>query len=210
MTARKKLWLFSALIYGAFVFWYTDFSGPLSDAEIQDWKSTMQSNGATPERIAYFETFFREDTGRQFLMFNAIDLNKNPPTVEGAEPGENADQLMGRYMEHMLAEFLGRACHPVITGTAVFSAFDLAGIEGAENWDQGAIVRYRSRRDIMHIIANPTTLEKHKFKVAALEKTIAYPIEPGFYLGDLRWLLGLVLLAITALLDIRLLTRQQS
>ena len=45
---------------------------------------------------------------------------------------------------------------------------------------------------------------QHDFKLAGLEKTIAYPIEPRIYLGDLRLLLGLFMLAITALLDARL------
>lgn len=161
----------------------------------------MQANGSSPDRIAYFERFFKEDTGRQFLMLNAIDMNENPPDVKGAEPGENATQLMGRYMEHMIGELLGRASHPVIIGSAPFTAIDLVGIEGAENWDQGAFFRYRSRRDFMHIIANPMTLKRHKFKLAALEKTIAYPVETSLYLGDLRLLLGLLILAFTALLD---------
>ena len=210
MTSRTKVWLVSALIYGAFVFWYTDLNGPITEEELQDWKSSMQANGSRPERIAYFEKFFRDDTGRQFLMLNAIDLNENPPQVEGADANETADQLMARYLEHMLSEFFWRACHPVITGDAVFTAFDLAGIEGAEVWDQGAFVRYRSRRDIMQIISNPATIENHRFKVAALEKTIAYPVEPNFYLGDLRLLFGLLILAVTALLDSLLLNRRQS
>lgn len=201
MTARSKLWLISALIYSAFVFWYSDFGGPVTETEIQKWKQSMQANGTSPERIAYFEQFLQEDTGRQFLMLNAIDMNENPPNVEGAEPGESADQLMGRYMEHMFPELLGRASHPVIIGSAPFTAIDLVGIEGAESWDQGAFFRYRSRRDFMHIIANPVMLESHKFKLAALEKTIAYPIETSLNLGDLRLLFGLLILVLTALLD---------
>jgi hypothetical protein len=204
MTARNKLWLISALIYGAFVFWYTDFGGPVTEVEIQEWKQSMQANGTSPDRIAYFERFFREDTGRQFLMLNAIDMNETPPDVEGAQPGESADRLMGRYMEHMIGELLGRASHPVIIGSAPFTAIDLVGvvgIEGAENWDSGAFFRYRSRRDFMHIIANPMTLSRHKFKLAALEKTVAYPVETELNLGDLRLLLGLLILAMTALLD---------
>ena len=45
---------------------------------------------------------------------------------------------------------------------------------------------------------------RHDFKMAGLEKTIAYPIEPRIYLGDLRLLLGLFMLAVTALLDAHL------
>jgi len=201
MSARKTLWLIPALIYGAFVFWYTDFGGPVTETEIQEWKQSMQANGIAPERITYYERFLKEDTGRQFLMLNAIDLKENPPNVEGAEPGENADQLMGRYLEQIIPELLRRGSHPVIVGNAPFTTIDLVGLEGAESWDQGAFFRYRSRRDFMHIIANPVTLRKHKFKLAALQKTIAYPVETSLYLGDLRPLLGLLLLTITALLD---------
>jgi hypothetical protein len=43
--------------------------------------------------------------------------------------------------------------------------------------------------------------------LAGLEKTIAYPIEPRIYLGDLRLLLGLLMLAVTALLNGRLAAR---
>ena len=53
----------------------------------------------------------------------------------------------------------------------------------------------------MQIISNPVMLDRHHFKLAALDKTIAYPIETTLYLGDLRLILGLLILAITALLD---------
>ena len=57
---------------------------------------------------------------------------------------------------------------------------------------------------LIDIIGNPEFYARHDFKLAGLEKTIAYPIEPRIYLGDLRLLLGLFMLAITALLDARL------
>jgi len=39
-------------------------------------------------------------------------------------------------------------------------------------------------------------LGEHEYKVAALEKTIAFPAEPDLYLGDPRMILGLFLLII--------------
>ena len=66
-----------------------------------------------------------------------------------AEPGESADQLMGRYMEHMYPELFKRASHPVIFGQAAYSALDMVGIENAtemQEWTDGAMYRYRSRR----------------------------------------------------------------
>ena len=210
MTQRSKIWLSSALVYAAFVFWYTDFSGPLSDAEVDQFVVTMTQNGSDPSTVAYIETFLRNDSGRQFLMLNALDMNDNPPDIEGAEPGESAQQLMDRYMEHMYPELFKRASHPVIFGQAAYTVLDNVGIENAEQWTDGAIFRYRSRRTFMDLIANPNLKGRHAFKLAALDKTIAYPIETSIYLGDMRLILGLILLSITALLDSFLLARNRS
>ncbi|MEP5566564.1 MAG: hypothetical protein ABJN62_01895 [Halioglobus sp.] len=209
MSTRTKLWLVPALLYAVFVFWYTDFGGPLNDTEVDQFVATMKTNGSDPEVIAFIETFAQQDSGRQFLMVNNIDMNENPPNVEGAEPGESASDLMGRYMEHMIPALLARACHPVVMGSAVYPTMDLVGIEGAENWDQAALFRYRSRRAFLEIVTNPAFNGKHHFKTAALDKTIAYPIETSLYLGDPRLLLGLILLALTALVDGWRLSRQQ-
>lgn len=210
MAQRSKIWLSSALVYAAFVFWYTDFSGPLSDAEVDQFVVTMTQNGSDPSTVAYIETFLRNDSGRQFLMLNALDMNDNPPDIEGAEPGESAQQLMDRYMEHMYPELFKRASHPVIFGQAAYTVLDNVGIENAEQWTDGAIFRYRSRRTFMDLIANPSLKGRHAFKLAALDKTIAYPIETSIYLGDMRLILGLILLSITALLDSFLLARNRS
>jgi hypothetical protein len=134
-------------------------------------------------------------------MLNNIDKNENPPAVDGAPANADADTLIGLYMQHMIPELIKRACHPVLMGPAVYSAIDITGIEGAEQWTDAAVFRYRSRRSFMEIISDPEILGPHHFKLAALDKTIAYPIEPSLYLGDPRLLLGLILLALTALID---------
>ena len=113
MSKRFTPWLVSALLYSVFVIWYTDLGGPLTDKEIDGIIATMKSNGSDSDAIAMIEAFAREDTGRQFLMVNNIDYNESPGNVEGAEPGETAEQLMGRYMEHMIPALLWRASHPV-------------------------------------------------------------------------------------------------
>ncbi len=208
MSARSKIWLFPALLYGIFVIWYTDLGSPLTDAEVSDFKAAMQANQSEPEVIAFIEQFARSDIGGQFIMLNAIDYNDNPGSVAGAEPGEDAESLLGRYMEHMIPAMLIRASDPIFMGPAVYPAMDVIGIEGAENWNAGALMRYRSRRDFLEIVTNPAFRGKHHFKAAALEKTIAYPIEPDLQLGDPRLLLGLLLLALTALTDLVRLSRQ--
>ncbi|MFK8047795.1 MAG: hypothetical protein AB8B81_05110 [Halioglobus sp.] len=206
---RWKLWLVPAALYALFVIWYTDFKGPLSNHEIDTFIATMRTNGTSAEQLERLETFLRQDTGRQFLMVNNIDMNENPPSVDGAAPNENADQLMARYMEHMLPALLSRACHPVVMGNAIFTAMDVVGIEGAEQWTSAALFRYRSRRSFVDIVSNPAFAGKHHFKTAALDKTIAYPIETSLYLGDPRLLLALVMLTVTALVDAFVLSRKR-
>ncbi len=201
MSTRVKLWLFPTLLYAVFVFWYTDFGGPLSEEEVDEFVKVMTANGATLERVDYYAKFLRNDTGRQFLMVNALDMNENPPHLEHAPANADADTLIGLYMEHMIPELLKRACHPVLMGDAVYSVIDIVGIEGAEQWSSAALFRYRSRRSFMEIISNPDILGPHDYKLAALEKTIAYPIETTLYLADPRLLLALALLALTALID---------
>jgi hypothetical protein len=210
MNKRAGLWSTAGLIYLLFTAWYTDFGGPLRSDEVEAFLEEIGQAGFSELQQQRLRVFMENDSGRQFLMVNNIDYNEHPPDVVGAEPGESAQQLMNRYMEHMMRELLKRACHPVVMGPAVYRAMDVVGIENAEHWDMGALMRYRSRRSFMEVLANPETRGRHEFKVAALDKTIAYPIETTFYLGDPRLILGLLLLSLTALLDILLFGRHQA
>ena len=47
MSSRMKLWLFPALLYAVFVFWYTDFGGPLSDEEVDQFIEVMTAMVST-------------------------------------------------------------------------------------------------------------------------------------------------------------------
>jgi len=84
----------------------------------------------------------------------------------------------------------------------VYPSMDLIGIQHAEDWDQGALFRYRSRRDLMEISTDPAFSERHDYKLAALTKTIAYPVETVLYFSDLRLMLALLLFSLVALADL--------
>ena len=216
MNKSLRNWFILIFIYCTFFVWYTDLGGKLDSDEIATYLVKMQDNReavgfSSPaekerarEQAAIIEEFMREDSGRQFFVVNNIDMSENPQDVEGAQPGEDADQLMGRYMEHMYAELFKRASHPVFLGNAVSTAIDIVGIENAESWDSAALMRYKSRRAFMEIVSNPKMLGKHEFKIAALNKTIAYPVETVVYLSDPRLLLGLILIIIGLIIQLRI------
>jgi len=204
-----KIWISLLVIYAGFFFWYTDIGGKLDEKEIEFFLGKLEenisknSNSLDPESYILIKRFMEEDSGRQFLMVNNIDMNDNPEDVEGAEPGESAERLMDRYMEHMYSQLLKRACHPIFVGSVIHPSMDLVGIEGAEIWDQAALMRYKSRRAFMEVVTHPNMLGKHDFKVAALEKTIAYPVETDIYLSDPRFLLALILIILGLFLQNR-------
>ena len=209
MSKNKKNWLIISVIYAAFFSWYTNLGGELSAEEIEFFLAQVEKNAEvnnrpfSKDRYSRLKTFMEEDTGKQFIMVNNIDINENPGFVEGAKEGDTADDLLNRYMEYMTPALLKRASHPIFMGYVVNSSMDVFGIDNAETWDRAALMRYKSRRAMMEIATNPVFFGKHDFKIEALEKTIAYPVEPLLYLSDLRLLLFLIFLNLGLILQIR-------
>jgi hypothetical protein len=198
VTLAKVTWAVLGVLYAAFFSWYTSFGGPLSPEEVEHYLAIMAERNpdASPEIIAIMREFLESDTGDDFVMWNNIDMHETPLQVEGVEPGQTSDEVLAQYMEYMLPALFRRACHPVIFGEAAAPAPEMFGIEGAREWTQGAGMRYRSRRDLLEIATNPAFQGSHAFKIAAIEKTIAFPIDPWFQLGDPRLLLALIFLVV--------------
>ena len=201
-----KVWISLLVIYSSFFIWYTDFGGKLTDDEIQYYGNKFESNALKdgrvlePRTMELLQKFMEEDSGKQFLMVNVIDMSENPTFPDGTVSKESADNLMNEYMKHMYGEILKRASHPVFIGSAVNGSMDLVGIENAEFWETAALFRYKSRRAFLEIVTHPDMNSKHKYKIAALEKTIAFPVETQLYLGDPRLLLGFIFLILGLLL----------
>ena len=201
-----RIWASLFIVYGLFFTWYTDFGGKLNDDEIKFYYSKFESNALKDGRVLeprirkLLQNFMEEDSGKQFLMVNVIDMSENPTFSDGTVSEESSDDLMNEYMEHMYGEILKRASHPAFIGSAVNGSMDLVGIENAEVWETAALFRYKSRRAFLEIVTHPDMNSKHKYKIAALEKTIAFPVETKLYLGDPRLLLGFIFLILGLLL----------
>ncbi len=204
---RLCLWLIPAIGYIAFALWYTNLGGPLTKEEINTFIQLAESHDVAPERIAMLRKFMEEDTGNQFIMVNNLDMAEKPPELPATGPGASASDLIDHYMEHMYPAQFKRASHPVFYGKAVAPAMDVTGIKNAELWTHGALFRYRSRRDVLAISTDPRFAERHEYKLAALDKTIAYPVEAILYPYDLRILLALFIFSLISMLDLILYRR---
>ncbi len=195
MTRTRWIWLVLIGLYAAFFSWYTSFGGPLTEEEIDRYLAHFESRepALPPDGLARLRKFMEEDTGDDFVMVNVIDMYQTPLQIEGIEPGETSDEVLAKYMAYMSPALFARACHPVLYGQAANSAMDLMNAPGMEEWTAGAGMRYRSRRDMLDIATNPAFAGSHEFKVAAMRKTIAFPIDPWIQLGDPRLVLALLL-----------------
>ena len=178
--------------YVIFWLWYTPLGGPLTANEIDQYVATLEARNADKAAIKQLRAFAENDDGGSFIMVNALDLKDTLEPPSGMPADSAADDVMDVYVEHIFPALFARASHPVIAGDAIFTAMDIVGIEGAESWDSAGLVRYRSKRDLLEIASNPVFGEKHDYKVAALEKTIAFPITTQVNLGDPRLILGLL------------------
>ena len=120
--------------------------------------------------------------------------------------------LVNHYMEHMFPQLLMRACYPIFLGAGLNYDNDVAGVgeAAASGRDTAALLRYRSRRSLLEVIAHSDTQCRHDYKIAAMAKTITYAVEPRLYLSELRFILLLVLGLMTAMADFLLFGRQRS
>ena len=195
MSATTRIWSVLAVLYVAFFSWYTSFGGPLEPDEIEAYLEILAERSNDPKALERWKTFMETDTGDDFVMFNAIELRETPLQIEGVEPGETSQQVLARYTTPFMGLALRNAAHPVFLGRAASGALDLWGIEGAEQWSMAGLVRYRSRRDLMEQVERVVEIGEaiHVFKVAAMSKTIAYPLDPFFQLGDPRLVFALLL-----------------
>jgi len=81
------------------------------------------------------------------------------------------------------------------------------GIENAEEWTSGALMRYRSRRVMIEMSTDPVFDQFHDAKIAAMEKTFAFPATTVISTGNLDMTVGLVLLSLA--LGMQLLINRQ-
>lgn len=209
-SVRVWIWGVPFVFYALFWLWYTPLSGAMSDKEIGEIVASLEERGFDESRVELLRSFFEADDGRSFVMLNIIDMEEEPAILPATGPDASSGDLMTHYMEYMWPALFSRASHPVFAGQSISDAVDLAGIEGAEHWESAALMRYRSRRDMWEISSHPSFADRHDYKLAAVEKTIAFPVSPQLFFGDPRLILFLILVATLGVVDALLFRRQCS
>jgi hypothetical protein len=195
------IWFGVGVLYLVFFTWYTGAGEPLTPDEVDAFIERLRAADRDPERLAEFRELLEADTGEDLVIVNAILLHEQPLRVGEVGPDESSSEVLGRYMAYMWPALLSRACHPVIGGNAGI-AVEVWGVDGAADWSSAGLMRYRSLRDMLEIATDPAFRDAHQYKVAAMAKTIAFPIDAYFNLGEPRLLLGLFAFSLAAALHL--------
>jgi hypothetical protein len=167
-----------ALFYALFLVWYGGKTAPLTPSEADALVAVIERNaaargGADPVLLESLRRVAASDDGYEFCMVNLIRHRQKAFYPEGSGYDDDVQAAERRYAAGMLPRLLKRAAFPVFLGTPTGLFLQP---EGADVWDQVALVRYRSRRDFLQMVAEPGMRELGVHKWASVEKTQVFPV----------------------------------
>jgi hypothetical protein len=204
MLRTLLIWAAMAVSYALFLGWFYGSGKPLTPAEIEMYLERLEvDRGRDPERLAATRRFLETDSGGEFYMVNLINLRDEPDQVGDVQPGETSQETLARYSSnHMAGALLRRAGYFVVVGAGAADNIEEWGLDHHPEWRRAGVVRYRSRRDLMEIATDPRFIDAVKYKVAAIEQTFAFPIDPAMVMVGPKHVAAALLVALGALLQL--------
>jgi len=203
------IWAAALLLYGGFLLWYTNLRGPLTPAEIATYSERLGAvSHLDPERRAILRDFLESDDGGEFFMVNLIRMHEGEVEAPGSSERAPAAQVLESYTGEFMPALFLRAGHPVFAGPAVGRYVEHWGVEPDPGWTFAAVIRYRSRRDLVELVVDPAFEPAHRYKLAAIANTLAFPVAPArAFVGPRVWV-GLVLGLLAALTHLAVRSRR--
>jgi hypothetical protein len=194
------------LLYVAFLLWYGGRGKPLSQAEVDALLLEMQRRVGKQEQVEtespillQFRELTKNDDGQEYYMVNLLKFRKKALYPEGISFGNDPLAANDRYNRAVIPLLLKYGGHPVFD-SLVQGRF--IHPEAGEDWDHVAMVRYRSRRDMLKMAVEIAGLGVDVHKWASLEKTQVFPVKPLFNLDLIRVMVAVVLFAVAMLITL--------
>lgn len=183
-----------ALAITVFFAWHTPWQGPLTEAEIQEFITTQpETGGSAWTDTDAFEAFLRADDGRPFVMVNLMELRDTAPVHNGLSAAE-AD---AHYGQAVLPLLLRRGSYPIARAERFQTVINSLG-DTAAGFDTVALVRYRSRRDLIDMLMSEPFLAAEVYKWASLENTLVAPSNPKLAFGIIGYVPFLLVIGAAA------------
>jgi hypothetical protein len=188
------IWGTALLIYALFWWWYVGFRRKITPQEVEKTMGLFTNDSAwTEQQRENMRNFLANDDGKDFVMVNLLLLNR---------PEKESRKKLQKYQKIFLGALLRKAGHPVMIAMAASGNIENVACDQDEGWGAAGMIRYRSRRDLMEMLPATIGSEHHGLKLAALERTFAFPASPWFLFGGPKLLVPLCVALLAALVHL--------
>ena len=175
------VWGVAGLAYAVFLGWYVNWRGALSPDEIETLMARMSANTVghgDRDEMPVIRRFLEADDGREFFMLNVIRMADGDVADPVTGQMRSAREMLAGYTRMFLPALFARGGHPALAARRVGGMVDTWGLEEVPEWSMMGYVRYRSRRDLAHLVCHPRFGGAHAFKFAAMPQTFNFPTRP--------------------------------
>lgn len=187
MNRAKWIWLaLVALLYAGFWHWYGGNGDPISEEEglamlekIEELHGIRLEDTPDGSLSRNLREMIPRDDGKEFYAVN----------LETRAQGAAAREAETRYGDIVIPLLLERGGHPVFVSERVGLMLGSFGNE----IDRVAVIRYRSLRDLLDMIADERMVEGNAFKTASLAHTEVFITRPTITFVQVRLVVGLLL-----------------
>ena len=187
-----------ATLFASFWIWWGGTGDPLTPQQTSDYLARLEvlsaeRKNSNSKTVDAFRTLASQDDGNEYYMINLMKYREKALYPPGSGYDDDAKAAADRYSAAVLPGLLKRGSVPILLAAR---QGNFLGFEGADEWDQIGIVRYRSRLDMFEFAIDLGSRGKLDHKNASIEKTHVFPAEPMLDLVFVRGAVAVVLAAI--------------
>jgi len=195
------VWLVAAVLYGAFRLFYDNWRGKLTQAEIDTMLTQAEAQGAGEiNDLSIVRTFLEADDGREFVMANLVRVPETMVTDPDTGAQVPAEDMMKAYSKAFMPRLIKHGGHPALAARKVGGYVDAWKVGPDPGWTIVGFMRYRSRRDMLKMVVDPTFNDAHKYKLLGVAETFSFPTQPFIRLYASPRVTVLLILALAAAL----------
>ena len=173
------VWLVAAALYACFLLFYNNWSGKLTQEEIDTMLARAQSQGPGEiNDLSIIRKFLEADDGREFVMVNLVRVSDSIVTDHSTGAQVPAGDMMKAYSKAFMPRLIKHGGHPALAARKVGGYVDAWKVGPDPGWTIVGFMRYRSRRDMIKMVVDPTFTDAHKYKLLGVEETFSFPTQP--------------------------------
>ena len=173
------VWLVAAALYAGFLLFYNNWRGKLTREEIDAMLAQAEAQGGGDlNDLSIVRKFLEDDDGREFVMVNLVRVPDTMVTDPDTGAQVPAEQMMKTYSTTFVKRLIRHGGHPAIATRKVGGHVDAWMVGPDPGWSIVGFVRYRSRRDMLKMVVDPSFESMHKYKLLGVAETFSFPTQP--------------------------------